>query len=122
VFHPAFVRALAIFRFAKKGRRKCVRAKLQQNHNAGGLQAKSTNHPPQPNQDSCVDNQALLDKLTAREREVLNLFLKLLNDKRVARQLGTRIQTVKNQLASIEHKLGVSSRGELIALALSLSQ
>lgn len=60
-------------------------------------------------------------KLTPREREVLALFVTLLNDKKVARHLRTQVQTVKNQLASIEHKLGVGSRNELIALVLSMN-
>jgi DNA-binding CsgD family transcriptional regulator len=53
--------------------------------------------------------------LTAREHEVLVLYLRIINDKKVARELGTRPQTVRNQLASIQHKLGVCSRVELIS-------
>jgi DNA-binding CsgD family transcriptional regulator len=57
--------------------------------------------------------------LTRREREVLQLYLELLNAKKVARRLGTRAQTVRNQLAAIEHKLGLSSREELVAFAVA---
>ena len=57
--------------------------------------------------------------LTSREWEVLQLYLCLLNDKKVAGRLGTKVQTVRNQLASIEHKLHVCSREELISVALT---
>jgi DNA-binding CsgD family transcriptional regulator len=53
---------------------------------------------------------------------VLTLWLEeLFNDKRVARRLGTKEHTVRNQLASIEHKLGVRSREELAAKAVALN-
>ena len=61
----------------------------------------------------------LLATLTPREREVLRIYLELLNDKRVAGFLGRRPQTIRNHLASIEHKLGVRSREELVSLAVS---
>jgi len=52
--------------------------------------------------------------LSPREKEVVRLFLEELCDKRVARRLGTRPQTVRNQISSIEKKLGVESREELV--------
>lgn len=52
--------------------------------------------------------------LTQGERLVLRLFLAGLNAKQVAGRLGKRPQTVKNQLAAIEHKLGVDSRDEIL--------
>jgi DNA-binding NarL/FixJ family response regulator len=61
---------------------------------------------------------ARLATLTPREREVLALFVETCNDKAVAHRLGTAFQTVRNQLMSIEHKLGVKSREELIKAAL----
>ena len=63
------------------------------------------------------DGQALLAKLTPREREVLVLFLQELDDKKVSARLGTERHTVRNQLASIEHKLGVNNRAELVRFA-----
>jgi DNA-binding CsgD family transcriptional regulator len=60
----------------------------------------------------------LLSTLTARELQVLQLYITCFNAKKVARLLGTKPQTVKNQLASIEHKLGVASREEMVAAAL----
>ena len=41
-----------------------------------------------------------------------------LNDKIVSRRLHTSIHTVRNQIASIEHKLGASSREELVKIVL----
>jgi len=58
--------------------------------------------------------------ITPRERQVLTLYISLFNDKQVARRLGTRPQTVRNQIASIIRKMKVSNRIELIALMSSL--
>jgi len=58
--------------------------------------------------------------LTPREREVLFLFLDSANYKQVAYKLGRSANTVKNQLASIEHKLSVDSRGALLQNAFAL--
>jgi len=60
-----------------------------------------------------------LSALTPREREVLMRYVKCQNAKRVAYQLGTRPQTVKNQLSNIGHKLGVDSREGLLVYALT---
>lgn len=57
-----------------------------------------------------------LASLTKREREVAQLFLQFANDKRVASHLGIAIQTVRNQVASIQKKLRVDSREKLILL------
>ena len=59
--------------------------------------------------------------LTDREKEVLKLYLRLLNAKEVARELGTRPQTIRNQLASIERKLGVEGREELARLGVNVA-
>jgi len=56
-----------------------------------------------------------LNGLTQREREVLVHFLEHLDDKKVARSLGTSVNTVRNQFASIMDKLSLESRMELIA-------
>jgi DNA-binding CsgD family transcriptional regulator len=61
-----------------------------------------------------------LVSLTAREREVLCLYVDRCNAKEVACCLGTRTQTAKNQLAAIEHKLGIDSREELLVFLFSL--
>jgi DNA-binding CsgD family transcriptional regulator len=62
-----------------------------------------------------------LAKLTRREREVLALWQdERFNDKQVAGRLGRKEHTIRNQLASIEHKLGLRSRAELAAMTVSL--
>ena len=58
--------------------------------------------------------------LSPREKEVVRLFLEELCDKRVARRLGTKPQTVRNQISSIEKKLGVESREELVICLLAV--
>lgn len=74
-------------------------------------------HPAPPQELSC---DAQLAKLTPREREVLALWQEEHSDKRVAGRLGTKEHTIRNQLASIEHKLGLRSRAELAAMTVSL--
>jgi len=48
---------------------------------------------------------ALLALLTVREREVLRNFVEECDAKAVARRLGTKVQTVRTRLTSIEEKL-----------------
>jgi DNA-binding CsgD family transcriptional regulator len=87
--------------------------------NAAAKNARRQSAPAKTPPLASSDGDALLATLSAREREVLALYLKLLNPKAVASRLGTRPQTVRNQLASIEHKLGVRSTEELISKLLS---
>jgi len=54
--------------------------------------------------------------LTSREREVLLQFLEHPSDKEVAAQLGSQLQTVRNQMRSIQTKLSVKSRAEMVAV------
>jgi DNA-binding NarL/FixJ family response regulator len=61
-----------------------------------------------------------LDSLSAQERNIARLFLEYPCDKKVARLLGTKPQTVRNQISSIERKLGVASREELIICLLTV--
>lgn len=56
-----------------------------------------------------------LTDLTPREREVLSTFLKRLSVSSTARQLATSVNTVRNQLNTIQRKLHVDSRVELVA-------
>ena len=58
--------------------------------------------------------------LSPREKEVVRFFLEEPCDKRVAKRLGTRPQTVRNQISSIEKKLGVESREELVICLLAM--
>ena len=57
---------------------------------------------------------AALSALTAREREVLNLVVKGLPNKLIAKQLGISHRTVEQHRSHIFDKLGVTSVAELI--------
>jgi NarL family two-component system response regulator LiaR len=56
--------------------------------------------------------------LTAREREVLALLVKGLNNNEIAGRLSVSHATAKAHVSNILSKLGVSNRGEAIALAI----
>lgn len=55
----------------------------------------------------------LLALLTPEEFHVLEKFVELHCDKKIARVLGKKSHTVRNQLLSMQRKLGVRSRLEL---------
>ncbi len=57
-----------------------------------------------------------IQRLSAREREVLALFCQGYSGKDVARKLGTELKTVFNQCASIFEKTGVRPMRRLITL------
>jgi len=57
-----------------------------------------------------------LDRLTAREREVVYAVAHGLSFKQVARNIGVAPSTVANHLYRVYHKLGLSSRSELAQL------
>ena len=63
-----------------------------------------------------------LDTLTIREREVLDALVTGARNGDIGVRLGITERTVKAHLASIYQKLGVSSRAEAIAFALSRSR
>ncbi len=56
-----------------------------------------------------------LDALTAREREVAALLAQGASNKRIALKLDISLHTVKRHVANIIAKLGVRTRGEVIA-------
>ena len=58
---------------------------------------------------------ATLDELTTREREVVALIVKGASNKRIALTLDISLHTVKRHVANIIAKLGVHTRGEVIA-------
>lgn len=62
--------------------------------------------PPKPGHD-----------LSEREREVLALLVKGLNNTEIARRLIVSLSTVKHHVSNILSKLGVTNRAEAVALA-----
>jgi two-component system nitrate/nitrite response regulator NarL len=59
--------------------------------------------------------QASLQRLTRREREVLDLVADGLSNKQIARRLRIELPTVKNHVHSILDKLDVSRRAQAVA-------
>jgi len=53
------------------------------------------------------------DELTPRQRDIVSALRKGYSNEQIARNLGLRLQSVKNQLSIIYSKLGVRSRLEL---------
>jgi LuxR family maltose regulon positive regulatory protein len=64
-----------------------------------------------------VDNNACLELLTARQRDILELLALRRTTKEIARDLGLSPETVKHHLKIIFERLGVSSRDEAVATA-----
>lgn len=60
----------------------------------------------------------LVEPLTRREQEVLELLAEGLPNKAIAARLGISDQTVKFHVASISAKLGATNRTEAVRLAL----
>src|SRR5262249_32379536 len=60
--------------------------------------------------------QRLLDLLTPREFEVMQLVITGLLNKQIARELGTAEQTVKIHRGRMMRKLGITSVAELVRL------
>jgi len=64
---------------------------------------------------------SLIEPLTGREREILNLVCQGLSNQEIARQLVLSVGTVKTHMYNIFGKLGVSGRPQAIARARGLS-
>jgi DNA-binding CsgD family transcriptional regulator len=62
----------------------------------------------------------LVKQLSQREQQVLEIFLENPNSDEIASTLGTSVQTVRNQLASIIRKLDLASREELLVTFLPI--
>jgi DNA-binding NarL/FixJ family response regulator len=71
--------------------------------------------PPRPR--AVPVDHAVVDALTAREVEVLQLLADGLPNKAIATRLGISDQTVKFHVASITGKLGVANRTEAVRRA-----
>jgi len=64
------------------------------------------------------DAGACLERLTPREREVLDYLRLGYSNEQIGLALGTRPRTVRNQLSRAYEKLGVSTRAEAVGLVL----
>ncbi len=62
-----------------------------------------------------TDDSALLEPLTPRQRDVACLILDGRSNRDIARELGISIATVKDHVHAILGRLGLTSRGALIA-------
>ena len=69
---------------------------------------------PQPSDDGGL----VVESLTPREREVLELLADGLPNKQIALRLGMSPETVKFHVAQISGKLGVSNRTEAVRVAI----
>ena len=65
-----------------------------------------------------LDDVALVEPLTVREAQVLNLLADGLTNKAIAARLGLSDETVKFHLATIFGKLGASNRTDAVRIAL----
>lgn len=76
------------------------------------ISSKKKTRPPKP--------QPLIEPLTNRELDTLDLLGKRLNNKESARELSVSVETVKTHLRNIFQKLGVANRREAIDKAREL--
>jgi FixJ family two-component response regulator len=63
------------------------------------------------------DIQSRVEKLTTREREVMNLVVRGLLNKQIAFELGTAEKTIKVHRARVMEKMKVNSLADLVRLA-----
>jgi len=64
-------------------------------------------------------NLAVIELLSATEREILGCLRKGMSDKEIARLRRVSINTVRNQVCAVMHKIGVSKRIHLAAFSLA---
>jgi two-component system response regulator NreC len=60
-----------------------------------------------------------LDRLTTREREILQLLAEGWSNQKIAQQLGIGVKTVESHRSNMLSKLGLSNKTELVRFALS---
>jgi DNA-binding NarL/FixJ family response regulator len=73
---------------------------------------------PHGGADGVALRSAIVEALTPREQQVLELLAEGLPNKAIAARLGISDQTVKFHVASISAKLGATNRTEAVRLAL----
>jgi FixJ family two-component response regulator len=66
-----------------------------------------------------AEARALLDRLTAREREVLDMVAQGWSTKEIARALGVSPRTVETHRANLGEKLGTTSVAEIVRIVLA---
>src|SRR6266536_3883475 len=64
--------------------------------------------------------KSVMESLTNREREILNLLAQGLSNKTIAAQLYLSVRTVEGHLATIYSRLGVHSRTEAMLIAVKI--
>ena len=64
--------------------------------------------------------QPLVEPLTNRERDILELLGRRLYNKEIARELSVSVETVKTHLQNVFQKLGASNRREAVSKAIDL--
>ena len=67
---------------------------------------------------SALDSESLIEHLTPREREVLELVAEGLSNRAIAERLGNSEHTVKFHVSSLLGKLGAATRAELVGIAI----
>lgn len=73
-----------------------------------------------PRTGESTSEDSLIEPLTAREREVLQLMAQGLANKQIALSLGISEHTVKFHLSSLYTKMGISSRTEAVRRGIEL--
>lgn len=66
-----------------------------------------------------INPDASLDKLTARELEIVELIVQGLTNQQIASRLTLTLQTVKNHVHRLLGKMEVGSRAEVVAIYLA---
>lgn len=82
---------------------------------AAFAQAGASLHLPDPNA------SPLVEALTGREREVLQLLVDGASNREIARRLVLSVNTVKKHVFNICGKLGVQSRAQAVAKAKTIN-
>ena len=73
--------------------------------------------PDGPVQSGTLDRETVIDPLTPREREVLELVAEGMSNRALAERLGISEHTVKFHVGALLGKLAAATRAELVAIA-----